>query len=274
MKITLELPGETSSAFVVVAGRLPAALGPGFVDSVVPWRMRRPFRRIAADTLGSPRLTVSIRRARRSPWLAAVAESGEQGWGRARHHVVVSSVAPVSVQPEAAQTARAAARALAAECDGVIHDVTTGAAVFHCGGCPGERTEFALADDWLGGRIAPALVASRGLRRFGLPEILLDRAACGHDLCTGSLLRAVAERLLAEHLAFLAAHPAAVRRTIDDRLRIDGGDVALSWAGAPGQTLQATPCPAADALSCAKVAATRRRDTRLRRPPYSERLTG
>ncbi|GLW05148.1 hypothetical protein Misp01_02780 [Microtetraspora sp. NBRC 13810] len=246
---------------------------------------------------------------------------------RARLHIVVSSVAPPSAQPEAAQTARAAARALAAANDGVIVDPLTGAIVFHCACCPGERPHFSLPDDWLthhpttshrhpppsethapslsglgslvsgrrpafvtprpaadprrrisavlaaagarpadpsgrapaglspvvrggsqeaAGRLSPApdasaaspgvlappvvravapgmsvpSLVSRGLVRFGLPEVAVTEAGCAHGLCSVTRLRAVAGRLLADHLAFLHRHPGAGKRTLDTRLHL------------------------------------------------------
>ncbi|MBB6351083.1 hypothetical protein FHU36_007655 [Nonomuraea muscovyensis] len=84
-------------------------------------------------------------------------------------------------------------------------------------------------------------ITSRGLRRFALPEITLDGAPCTHTLCAITLLRTVADRLVTEHLAFLAAHPHATTRLIDDHLRIDGPDPS-SFPGAPPLKIRLTPC--------------------------------
>lgn len=64
-------------------------------------------------------------------------------------------------------------------------------------------------------------VTSRGLQRFALPEIILDGAACTHRECATGLLRTVAHRLVADHLAFVATHPDTRQRAIDDHLRIE-----------------------------------------------------
>ncbi|WP_433511695.1 hypothetical protein ACQP2T_49200 [Nonomuraea sp. CA-143628] len=116
---------------------------------------------------------------------------------------------------------------------------------------------FRLADDWLGWDVQvhgdatcppwdPAdtgacdclRVTSRGLRRFALPEITLDGAACAHSLCATSLLRRVAHHLVTDHLAFLATHPDATERTIDDHVRIA---TSAGHGGSPF-TVHLTPC--------------------------------
>jgi hypothetical protein len=67
-------------------------------------------------------------------------------------------------------------------------------------------------------------VTSRGLRRFALPEITIDGAACAHHLCATNLLRAVAHRLVTDHLAYVTTHPDAAERQIDDFLRLRPSD--------------------------------------------------
>jgi hypothetical protein len=248
MKITYPVPAETESVFVVVTDRMPTEL-----SSIVPWRMGKPHRRQAMEVLGTPRLELEAFRAGQSPWRRMDLGDGDllRRVRKGRYHVVVSSVSPVSAQPEAAQVARAAARGVAEAYHGLIVDPITGSALYHCPECPGERQEFRLADDWLGwttdvneevscppwdpagAQLCTCLrVTSRGLRRFGLPEIMLDGAACAHSLCTVNVLRTVADRLLAGHLAWLAHNPGALCRTIGEHLRIDGADFAV-FSGSP-----------------------------------------
>ncbi|MEU7938891.1 hypothetical protein [Microbispora bryophytorum] len=251
MLITYPVPAQTSSVFVVATDRTPTDL-----SSVVPWRMGPSHRRAARDALGTPRLTLEAFRSARSPWrrMDLNAEDLRQV-RRARHHVVVTSTAPVEEQPEAAQVARAAARGIAEAYHGGLYDPLTGAAVYHCAECPGERRDFRLGDDWLGWKVSCAdedhtcglgaaappgadvdegcsclVTTSRGLRRFGLPEITLTGLACAHSLCAVTVLRTVAESLLAGHFAWLSTgshwqtetHPP--RRGVARRLRVAGLD--------------------------------------------------
>lgn len=260
MKITYPVPAETTSVFLVAVDRRPSDL-----SSVVPWRMGRPHGRAAMAAFGTPRLEMETFRRSRSPWRSMDLEGDScRHVRRARHHVVVSSTAPVADQPVAAQVARAAARGVAETYKGVIFDASTGAAVDHGEGCTGERPDFRLGDDWLGwsaevGVANPCApdcplncvpnscashayartsapqwdptatdvcsclrVRTRGLRRFGLPEIKLEHPACAHSLCTAHVLRTVAQRLLVGHLAWLAENPAARSRTISEHVSVDG----------------------------------------------------
>lgn len=233
MKITYPVPAETTSVFVVVTDRTPSGL-----PAVVPWRMGRPHRRAAMDALGTPRLTLEAFRAGQSPWrLMELDDELRKPVRKARHHIVVSSIAPVAAQPQAAQVARAAARGVAEAYHGTIVDPLIGTALSHCPECPGERPEFRLGDDWLGWTIGLAegatcpRVTTRGLRRFGLPEITLDCPACAHRLCTVDILRAVADRLLAGHLEWVRGNPGTRRRTLGGRLRFGAAGFAVLLGG-------------------------------------------
>ncbi|MEN3536115.1 hypothetical protein AAH991_13450 [Microbispora sp. ZYX-F-249] len=253
MRITYPVPGQTSSVFVVVTDRTPTDL-----SSIVPWRMGPSHRRAARDAVGTPRLTLEAFRSARSPWRRMdLGAEDLKRVRRARHHVVVTSTAPVEEQPEAAQVARAAARGIAEAYHGALYDPLTGAAVYHCADCPGERRDFHLGDDWLGWRVscaeegpacalgaaAPAgagdaatdgdggcsclVTTSRGLRRFGLPEITLAGLACAHSLCSVTVLRTVAEALLAGHFAWLSSGLRSSCRGVARRLRVAGTEYAV-----------------------------------------------
>jgi hypothetical protein len=226
MQITFTVPAETITKFVIAAERAPVQL-----SSVIPWRMCRAHRRRAAETLGTARLEVSRYRGSQSPVPAS-----------AKHQFTVTSAASLADQPEAAQVARAAAVALAQACDGVIVDPLTGRSLIHRAG---EPESFRLTDHWLGWRVdidddtscpptgsvgnatcACLTVTTRGLSRFGLPEIMLEGAACGHGRCAVHLLRSVAQQLLLGHLAWAAEHPRGGPRTIDDHVRVGTGPQA------------------------------------------------
>ncbi|OPG09117.1 hypothetical protein [Microbispora sp. GKU 823] len=263
MRITYPVPAQTSSVFVVATDRTPTDL-----SSIVPWRMGPSHRRAARDALGTPRLTLEAFRSARSPWRRMDLNAEDlRRVRRARHHVVVTSTAPVEEQPEAAQVARAAARGIAEAYHGGLYDPLTGAAVYHCAECPGERRDFHLGDDWLGWRVSCAdeehacalglgaaaptgadadggcsclVTTSRGLRRFGLPEITLAGLACAHSLCAVTVLRTVAESLLGGHLAWLSTGLLAPRRAVARRLRVAGMDYAVLSGGAD---LESGPFP-------------------------------
>ncbi|MEU7830492.1 hypothetical protein [Nonomuraea sp. NPDC049129] len=345
MKITLPLPTRLTSHFVV-----PVVHVPFDIESFMPWRVGRPYRRAVSAALGSPLLTVTHHR---SPWRPAgvtLAIEERHLLRRAQQHVLVSSTAPPHALPTSTQVARAAARAVAQECEGLVIDPLTGITLLSCdrhtdipptpspppstgdfqptsepvsgsvsgptsGPVPrrvagpvsgsvsgavsrpvsgltsgpvsgsafgsvvagpgsgavgrrrgdepvafpaiGESPVFRLADDWLGWDVQvhgdatcppwdPAdtgacdclRVTSRGLRRFALPEITLDGAACAHSLCATSLLRRVAHHLVTDHLAFLATHPDATERSIDDHVRIA---TSAGHGGSPF-TVHLTPC--------------------------------
>ncbi|MEV6153811.1 hypothetical protein AB0L53_26045 [Nonomuraea sp. NPDC052129] len=317
MKITLPLPALLTSHFVV-----PVVHVPFDIESFMPWRVGRPYRRAVSAALGSPLLTVTHHR---SPWRPAgvtLAIEERHLLRRAQQHVLVSSTAPPHALPTSIQVARAAARAVAQECEGLVIDPLTGITLLTCDrhtGIPttpspppstggfqptsepvsgpisrpvsgpvsgsasgsvvagpvsgavgrrrgddpvafpaiGESPVFRLADDWLGWDVQvhgdatcppwdPAdtgacdclRVTSRGLRRFALPEITLDGAACAHSLCATSLLRRVAHHLVTDHLAFLATHPDATERSIDDHVRIA---TSAGHGGSPF-TVHLTPC--------------------------------
>ncbi|MFG3436240.1 hypothetical protein ACGF0J_03255 [Nonomuraea sp. NPDC047897] len=269
MRIALALPRTLRCLFVVAVPRLPCP-----VESVVPWRVGPPYRRAATSAFGTPWLSVTHHRFPWTPGDLALTDDERHLLRRTRQHVVVTSTAAPRTLPASAQVARAAARALAQAGDGLVIDPLTGTTVPLCGHCPDEPSAFRPADDWLGWdvRISSARdvrvpsvrdvrlpsrpsvrglrVTSRGLRRFAFPEITLDGAACSHTLCATSLLSAVADRLLTGHLAFLAAHPHATTRLIDDHLVIDspgpyrspGTSPSPLPGGAPSLQIRLTPC--------------------------------
>ncbi|PRX59274.1 hypothetical protein B0I32_12044 [Nonomuraea fuscirosea] len=285
MKIAIPLPNIITSLFIVAMEHVPFD-----VKSFVPWRIGSTFRRSAISSTNNGTLTVTHHPTPWRPIGTALTDDERHRLRRTRHHVVISSTAPPHKLPTTVQVARAAARALARECDGLLIDPLTSSTLLTCGRCPGEPAGFSLDDDWLSwdaqvhdaatcppwdpddlGVCGCLRVTSLGLRRFALPEITIDGAACAHSLCATNLLRTVAGRLLTDHLSHLAAHPDARDRKIDDYLRIqpsdqpDGGlpfGVRLTPydadAGELGRTgsirrLKIGPTPGSDRVSCLKV---------------------
>ncbi|MFG1698616.1 hypothetical protein [Nonomuraea sp. NPDC049309] len=258
--------------------------------SFIPWRIGAPYRRAAITAASTGMLTVTHHP---TPWRSAgtgLTDDDRRRLRRTKEHLVVTSTAPPYRLPTAAQVARAAARALAKECDGILIDPLTATTILTCGRCSGEPTHFRLTDDWLSWDVqvhdaatCPPCdpsdlsacdclrVTSRGLRRFALPEVTLDGASCAHNLCATNLLRTVANRLVTDHLSYLNAHPGAAARKIDDFLRIhlsdqpDGGlpfgvqltpyDADAAELGRTGgvRRLKIGPAPGAGRITCLKV---------------------
>ncbi|MGN9838492.1 hypothetical protein ACTMTI_10275 [Nonomuraea sp. H19] len=286
MKIVLPLPRALTSTFVVAMEHLPFDVG-----SFVPWRVGGPHRKAAISAIRGGSLSVTHHA---SPWRpvgATLTDDERRRLRRTKGHLVVATTAPPCELPANVQVARAVARALARECDGVLIDPLTGSAILTCGRCAGEPSDFRLGDDWLAWDLQvhdaatcppwdPAdtavcdclRVTSRGLRRFALPEITLDGAACAHNLCATNLLRTVAHRLVTDHLTDVATHPDATERRIDDFLRIQPSDrpdgdglpfgVQLTPydadAGELGRTgsirrLKVGPVPGTGQITCLKV---------------------
>jgi hypothetical protein len=283
MKIILPLPHTLTSLFVIAMEHLPFDLG-----SFVPWRVGGPFKRAAVSAIGSRSLTVAHHAVPWKPVGSALTDDDRRRLRRTKQHIVVSATAPPHKLPVNVQAARAVARALARECDGVLIDPLTGSTILTCGRCAGEPPDFSLGDDWLSWDVqvhddatcppwdpadtavcACLRVTSRGLRRFALPEITLDGAACAHNLCATNLLRTVAHRLVTDHLAYVATHLDATEREIDDFLRIqppDGGglpfgvqltpyDAEVGELGRTGsiRRLKVGPAPGAGQITCLKV---------------------
>ncbi|OLT19249.1 hypothetical protein BJF79_16920 [Actinomadura sp. CNU-125] len=177
----------------------------------------------------------------------------------AEQFAVVTAAAPITDQPRAGQVARAAARALAEAVGGVAADLVTGHIL-----APGaERPRFVLADQWLGDVLPPfrangrctaaeperdpegvngcscVRLRTRGLRRFGLPELQIDGVACPHDLAALNVLRSTARRLLTDHWSWLATGPTDRSRTIDHDVHLTGTDFGEFW----GSSRRAHPVP-------------------------------
>jgi hypothetical protein len=208
MQISYAVPDSTTSVFLVIADRLPDEL--------------------AHPSCDIPRLTTAVWHARDSPldprrvWAYA-------NWDRripapSAYHLMVSATAPVRNQPRAAQAARAYARSLAGKTRGVLIDWATRDIVLAAG--RPERARFHLGGQWLGYDLhvyderhaglpelepweeppprwkacAAIRIQTRGLARFGLPELVIDGIDCEHRLTALNVLRALAQHLLNEHL--------------------------------------------------------------------------
>lgn len=166
-------------------------------------------------------------------------EDDAQRARQAGRHIGVTCVLPAGDLPSGPHLARATAKAIAESLCGVPVDLATGRTL------PATRSDrlddFFLADDWLGTVLPPyrnsgrctadeddidgcACVAlnTRGLGRFGLPELEITDVACPHDLAALNILRTTAQRLLP-----LGRHPGD--HTLPGELLLTSADFSAFW---------------------------------------------
>lgn len=251
--IAVRTPLTVASTFVVATSAPPAEpvavaaryLHPGTAV---------PLRQTARELLAGPLLRGAVLPADVSPWRAGLLDAARTPGPRERlraatHHVVLTAHTSPHAQPVQAQALRATARGLAFATDGVVHDPLTGTLIGPAARGDVEPAAFRLSDDWLATAIAPAQppvpgtppdgsdpaepdrrvnVTTRGLARFGLPELLAADVRAGHLLVVVNLLRGVAVHLLAAHWAWLTAEGGPIRR-IGTRPHIGAAEMYQYW---------------------------------------------
>ncbi|MGH8965685.1 MAG: hypothetical protein ACRDXB_10210, partial [Actinomycetes bacterium] len=250
--ITFPVPSTTTSRFAVAAESIPQDPA-GLLHQSQP----TPFQAHIAGRLGSPQLQVTredLTSLRWDPGRITAARLEDRraalAFNNAAEFAVVTAFAPVTDQPRGVQVARSAAYAIAEATGGITADLVTGRILSPS---TAERTRFVLADHWLGDVLPPfranghctaaepeldpegvngcacVRLRTRGLRRFGLPEIQISDVACPHDLAALNVLRTTARRLLTEHWSWLATGPAARTRTISADPHLTQGDFNDFW---------------------------------------------
>jgi hypothetical protein len=212
LPITITVPEETTSRFVVAADQAPDDL-----STAIRQRLPGPLGAAVTERLGTPALVVTAHKAAGSPWNLRPVESADgDGAERARRtgwHVGVTSVLAAADLPIGPHLARATAEALAESLCGVAVDLDVNQVV---SSAPVRRSgDFVLADGWTGAALPPyrnagrctadeeeidgctcVRLTTRGLRRFGLPDLEITGVACPHDLAALNILRTTAQRLL------------------------------------------------------------------------------
>jgi hypothetical protein len=130
------------------------------------------------------------------------------------------------------------ARCVADHLDAVPVDLDTGRILT---ARSGEPAQFRLADEWLGACLPPyrnggrckvsdelidgcacVELTTRGLTRFGLPELRVARVSCPHDLAALNVIRTTAQRLLP-----MSNQPGG--HTFPRLLSLTGDDFAAYW---------------------------------------------
>ncbi len=172
MRVTITVPEETTTGFVIAADR-----DPGDIASTLRRHLPVPLSTAAAMRLGTPHLMIACHPANDSPWdLSTVVGEDEDDAERVHHaarHIGVTSVLPVG-------------------------DVPSGPHVAWLGtGLPPYRNSGRCTadEDDIDGCACVALHTT-GLHRFGIPELEITEVACPHDLAALNLLRTTAQRLL------------------------------------------------------------------------------
>ncbi|WP_329520294.1 hypothetical protein [Spirillospora sp. NBC_01491] len=241
MSVTFTVPDKITTSFVVATDS-----DPGELPSAVRHRLTGPFAKAAGERLGTPRLEITGFRAAGSPWnLDSVVGADLEEAGRAREagrHIGVTATLEVADLPFGVQVARSVTRAIAAAVSGIPVDLDTGR-VLRARPDPrdAEATGFVLADDWFCARapLSPTRgqctadeeeingcacveLTTRGLRRFGIPELRIADVACAHDLAALNVLRTTAQRLLP-----LGTRPG--EHTTGPVLSLAGSDFSAYW---------------------------------------------
>lgn len=280
--IAVRIPATVPSSFVVATSAPPAEPVVVAARHLHP-QLAAPLRAAARDLLSGPLLRATVCPARISPWCAALVAAARAPALRERlrvatHHVVLTAHAPPQAHPVAAQAARAVARALAFATAGVVYDARTACLTGPAARGDVEPEAFRLADDWLSAAIAsgePAggltsglEVSTRGLARFGLPELSAASVPAEQLLVAVSLLRGAAVHLLAGHWAWLAAGGGRSRR-IEARPRVSAADLYQYW-GHAGLELWRAAQPATASVELRLAAATAEAERLCVRPPEGD----
>lgn len=241
MPVTITVPEKISAGFVVATDQDPGDI-PVAIKRALPGSLMEAI----AERIGTPRLTIAGYRADDSPWdlhrVESVNEEDVIEIEQATHHIGVLCVLPAAHLPFGLHLARVTATAIAESVGGVPADLDTGQVV-----PPLLRSEnlddFVLAHDWIGvpppsywyadrctageddiDACACVDLVTRGLRRFGLPELEIRGVACAHGIAALNLLRATAQRLLP-----LGTRPG--EHTLPSELPLTSGDFSAYWGG-------------------------------------------
>lgn len=238
MRVTITVPEETTAGFVIATDREA-----GDLAATIRRRLPVPLGAAAAGRLGSPRLLLACHPAGNSPWnLSEVTGADGDDVERARQaalHIGVTSVLPVGDLPSGPHLARATAKAISDSLCGVAVDLATGRTLSPTN--DSRLDDFVLADDWLGTVLPPyrnsgrctadeddidgctcVTLKTRGLHRFGLPELEIADVACPHDLAALNILRTTAQRLLP-----LGRHPG--EHALPGELMLTSTDFSTYW---------------------------------------------
>lgn len=244
---------ETVTSHYVIATNEP----PDDPRAVVPWRVPETFRADAAAALRSGEVGVFTIGHDEAMWSfdeILACDEDRRRIAEATHQIVVVHRGATADQPRGEQTARAVARAVADASDGVLIDPQARHVILRDGLAGVERDRLRLGDQWFGTRYDARRVPCRdgfagdartttlcsclritllGMRRFGLPDLVIDEVACAHELAALNLLRALACRLLTDQWRWARLHPGRTVRPLEDHPKIDPDDFWTYWGATP-----------------------------------------
>lgn len=129
--------------------------------------------------------------------------------------------------------AATAAPMTAAAVNGISGAGVTAAAVAGARDVAGTGARCGCAGDGAPAGCACLRITLLGLRRFGLPDLVIDGVPRVHDLPALNLLRAVAHRLLTDQWRWSRERPGRPTRLLDDHPTIEPDDFWAFWAATP-----------------------------------------
>ena len=116
---------------------------------------------------------------------------------------------------------------------GVVADAAGTAGTAGARGVAGGGGRCGCAGDHAPAGCTCLRITLLGLRRFGLPDLVIDGVPRGHDLPALNLLRAVARRLLTDQWRWSRERPGRPTRLLDDHPTIEPDDFWAFWAATP-----------------------------------------
>ncbi len=250
--LVLSVPESVTSHYVIATNEPPDD-----PRAAVPWRVPEPFRAAAMEAIGTPKLGVFTIATDEATWRLdgiLASDDDQRRIQESSHQIVVAHRAETAGQPRAAQVARAVARAIADVSNGILIDPQARHVVLRDGMARAERSWFRMGDQWFGTRYDVDEAAARldpssdsrptaqcsclrirllGMRRFGLPDLMIDKVACAHDLAALGLLRALACRLLTDQWEWARHRPSQRIRPLGDHPQVDPEDFWKYWGATP-----------------------------------------
>ncbi|HEY3953646.1 MAG TPA: DUF2314 domain-containing protein [Streptosporangiaceae bacterium] len=250
--LTLPVP-EVLAAVYLVPASMPAEQATTQARAAITRHVAEPLRDIVRDMLDRPILTMRLRPASALPPVPARLQE-YLGADPAHIQTVSEAAALITVRavsfpgspPMHELAARAAAAALAAEMDLPIVDtrvpqiLSAGAAL---AALPGQDRRLPIShwvQVFLAAQAAGLCITTKGLGRFGLPELQLHNVPPQLGRPCTMALTGLASRLLSLWWGALRGDSRPAFVELPTMVEISGADVARAYQAAPGGSGQAT----------------------------------
>lgn len=249
-QLIIDVPSSVASRYVVASDRRidrPEEFTVGLLAAnQAAGKTQLPG--LLRQVIDTPMLSVGFHSADGSPCQADLARVTAPATARERllsasAHLIIDSEASPADQPQVAQMVRTIARVLAEATDGQLADLCTAELISPEHGTGGERAWFRLADQWLAmdclinpsaDHIPPTLCSclcllTRGLARFGLPELVIEDLPCAYDHAATNLLRGLAVQLLTQ----LWHQPSTAQMRIEGSTAVTPEHIWGYWGARP-----------------------------------------